>query len=417
MRPLVFLAPIALAFTIAAAPPALAQKATYKLAFIDPLSGSFANVGEFMLAHVQYAVDDINANGGVMNGTKLELLRYDNKLSPQESLSVLQAAIDNGAKVIVTGGSGSSVVSALVQAVNKWNGRNPGKELIVFNHSSIDPDLTGKNCNFWHFQTDPNAAMKMKAIANYIQSKKDIKKIYLLNPDYTFGRQWAAYGRQMVGAARPDIEFVGETFNPIGTVKDFAPYLAKIKQAGADSVISENWGTDMSLMLKAGGDGGYNLRYFNNSAGAVPGIVTAVAQAKFGELTWVAEWHHGEAEVPKVDALAKAFKAKTSSDLVAPRIDMVPRLIATAIGKAKSLDSLAVARALEDLVYDSVVGPVCMRAEDHQLLVRQVVNTIAPVDGKSVKTGWEGTNYGFRTDAVYAGSDLALPSECKMVRP
>ena len=416
MRPYIYLAPIALGLAISAAP-AVAQPATYKLAFIDPLSGSFANVGEFMLAHVQFSVNDINANGGVLNGTKLELLQYDNKLSPQESLSALQSAIDNGAQVIVTGGSGSSVVSALVQAVAKWNQRNPGKELIVFNHSSIDPDLTGKNCNFWHFQTDPNAAMKMTAIAKYIQGKQEIRKMYLLNPDYTFGRQWAAYGRQMVGAARPDVEFVGEAYNPIGTVKNFSPYLAKIKQSGADSVISGNWGTDMSLMLKAGGDAGYNLRYFNNSAGAVPGIVTAVSQAKIGELTWVAEWHQGQADVPKVDALAKAFKAKTSRNLVAPRIDMVPRLVAAAITKAKSLDSLKVAHALEDLSYDSVVGPVRMRAEDHQLLVRQVVNMIAPVDGKLVKTGSEGTQYGFRTDAIYAGNELALPSECRMVRP
>lgn len=416
MRHPVRIAPIALGLVLAASTLA-AHSQTYKLAFIDPLSGSFANVGEFMLAHVQFAVDDINAKGGVLNGTKLELLKYDNKLSPQESLAALQAAIDNGARVIVTGGSGSSTVSALVQAVGKWNQRNPGKELIVFNHSSIDPDLTGKNCSFWHFQTDPSAAMKMKAIANYIQGKQDIKKIYLLNPDYTFGHQWAAYGRQMVGAARPDIEFVGEAYNPIGKVKDFAPYLAKIKQAGADSVISGNWGTDMSLMLKAGGDGGYNLRYFNNSAGAVPGIVTAVSQAKIGQLTWVAEWHQGQADVPQVDALARAYKARTSRDLVAPRIDLVPRLVAAAIAKAKSLDSLAVARALEGLSYDSVVGPVRMRAEDHQLLIRQVVNTIAPVDGKSVKVGWEGTDFGFRTDAVYAGNDLALPSECSMVRP
>ena len=53
----------------------------------------------------------------MLGGTKLQLLQFDSKLSAQESQSALQAAIDQGARAIVTGGSGSSVVSALVQAV------------------------------------------------------------------------------------------------------------------------------------------------------------------------------------------------------------------------------------------------------------------------------------------------------------
>lgn len=390
---------------------------TYKIAYIDPLSGPFANVGELMLLHTQYAVDDINARGGLPGGQKMQLLQFDSKLSAQESQSALQAAIDQGARAIVTGGSGSSVVAAILQSVARWNQRNPGKELLVLNHSSIDPDMTGKSCSFWHFQTEANTAMKMKAIANYIKKTPDIKKVYLLNQDYAHGRQWASYGRQLVGLARPDIQFVGETLHPIGKVKDFAPYVANIKASGADSVITGNWGQDMTLLLKAAGDAGYNLRYFNHSAGSIPGTVLAVSQSKVGQLTWVAEWHPGQADSPKAEALAKAYKARTGKDFLAPRIDMTPRLLAAAIAKAGSTDTVKVAYALENLQYDSVVGPVRMRAEDHQLLLPQVVNTIAPVDGKTVKVGWEGTSYGFRTDAVYSGNELAQGTECKMVRP
>lgn len=416
LTPLASLAPMALAALLTAGL-AQAQPATYKIAYIDPLSGPFANVGELMLRHTQYAVDDINAKGGLPGGIKMQLLQFDNKLSAQESQTALQAAIDQGAQAIVTGGSGSSVVSALVQSVTRWNQRNPGKELLVLNHSSIDPDMTGKACSFWHFQTEANTAMKMKALANYIKKTPEVQKVYLLNQDYAHGRQWASYGRQMVGLARPDIQFVGEALHPIGKVKDFSPYLANIRQSGADSVITGNWGPDMTLLLKAAGDAGYNLHYFNHSAGSVPGTVLAVSQAKVGQLTWVVEWHPGQAGTPKVDALAKAYKARTGQDFLAPRIEMTPHLLAMAITKAGSTDTIKVARALEDLTYDSVVGPVRMRGEDHQLLLPQVVNTIAPVDGKAVKVGWEGTNYGFRTDAVYTGNELAQGTECKMVRP
>jgi len=394
-----------------------AQTATYKIAYIDPLSGPFAAVGELMLRHTQFAVDDINAKGGLPGGVKMQLLQFDNKLSAQESQTALQAAIDQGAQAIMTGGSGSSVVSALVASVTRWNQRNPGKELLVLNHSSIDPDMTGKSCSFWHFQTEANTAMKMKAIANYIKKSPEVQKVYLLNQDYAHGKQWASYGRQMVGLARPDIQFVGESLHPIGKVKDFSPYLANIKQSGADSVITGNWGPDMTLLLKAAGDAGYSLHYFNHSAGSMPGTVLAMSQTKLGQLTWVAEWHPGQAGTPRVDALAKAYKAKTGQEFLAPRIEMTPRLLAMAITKAGSTDTIKVARALEDLSFDSVVGPVRMRGEDHQLLLPQVVNTIAPVDGKAVKVGWEGTNYGFRTDAVYSGNELAQGTECKMVRP
>lgn len=370
-----------------------------------------------MLLHVQYAVEDINARGGVLGGTRMQLLQFDSKFSAQESQSALQAAIDQGARAIVTGGSGSSVVTALVQAVERWNRRNPGKELIVLNHSSIDPELTGRQCSFWHFQTEANTAMKMKAIANFIQKTPAVKQVFLLNQDYAHGKQWASYGRQLVGVARPDIQFVGEALHPIGRVKDFAPYVANIRQAGADTLISGNWGPDMTLLLKAAGDAGHDLRYFNHSAGAIPGTVTAVSQAGMGQLTWVAEWHPGQADSPRADALAKAYKARTGKDFLAPRIDLTPRMLAAAIDKAGSIDSPKVARALEGLEFDSVVGKVRMRAEDHQLLLPQVVNTIAKVDGKTVRQGWEGTDHGFRTDAVYGGNEVAQGTDCKMARP
>jgi branched-chain amino acid transport system substrate-binding protein len=409
------LAVVALAAALAGA--AQAQEQTFKIAFIDPLSGPFANVGELMLGHLQFSVQDINAKGGVLKHTQLQLLQFDSKLSAQESQSALQSAIDQGARVVVTGGSGSSVVSALVAAAARHNERNPDKAVIILNHSSIDPDLTGKACNFWHFQFDANTAMKMKAIANYVKKQPEVKNVYLFNQDYAHGRQWARYGQEMVGLARPDVKFVGADLHPIGRVKDFAPYVTKIKATGADSLITGNWGQDLTLLLKAASDAGYDLRYFNHSAGSVPGTVLAVAQSKMGKLTWVAEWHPGQEGAPKVDALAKAYKARTGKDFLGPRIDVMSRMLAAAIDKAGSTEPLKIARALEDLTLDSAVGPVRMRAEDHQLLLSQVVNTIAPVDGKSVKTGWEGTNWGFRTDAVYTGNELAQGTECKMQRP
>ena len=92
-------------------------------------------------------------------------------------------------------------------------------------------------------------------------------------------------------------------------------------------------------------------------------------------------------------------------------------MLAAAMAKAQSTEPVKIAKAMEDMQMDTIFGPVKMRGKDHQLLLPQVVNTIAPVDGKAVKAGWEGTNYGFRTDAVYSAQQVELPSECQMKRP
>src|SRR4051812_41875617 len=77
-----------------------------KIAYIDPLSGAFANVGEAGAAQFQAVIDDINAKGGVLGGRKLELVKFDNKTSPQESLIQFNAAMDQGIRYI-TQGNGS----------------------------------------------------------------------------------------------------------------------------------------------------------------------------------------------------------------------------------------------------------------------------------------------------------------------
>jgi branched-chain amino acid transport system substrate-binding protein len=108
---------------------------TVKIAFIDPLSGGGASIGEVGLKTFQYLADDLNANGG-LNGKKVEIVGLDNKTNPQESLIQAQKAADQGIRII-TQGNGSSVAAALTDWVTKYNDRNPGKEILYLNYASI----------------------------------------------------------------------------------------------------------------------------------------------------------------------------------------------------------------------------------------------------------------------------------------
>ena len=101
-----------------------AHAQTVKIAYIDPLSGPGANVGEQGLAEFRFATDRINKSG-VLGKIKLEVVPFDNKVSPQESLNQLKRVIDQGIRYITQGNS-SAVAGALLEAVNRHNERNPG---------------------------------------------------------------------------------------------------------------------------------------------------------------------------------------------------------------------------------------------------------------------------------------------------
>src|SRR5438045_5170179 len=263
---------LALAAMLLAAP----AIADVKFAWIDPLSGGAASAGINAQKHVAYLIDRANSAGG-FNGEKLELISFDNKVDPQESLIALKKALDDGARYIFQG-NGSSVALAITDAVLKYNERNPGKEVLFFNYAAVDPVLTNDKCNFWHFRFDADADMKMGALTDAIAKQTQIKSVYLINQDYSFGRAVAAAAKKMLADKRSDIKIVGDELHPLQKVQDFSPYVAKIKASGADTVITGNWSNDMLLLIKAGKDAGLKVTWYTFYGGS-PGTVTAIGEA------------------------------------------------------------------------------------------------------------------------------------------
>ena len=397
--------------TALAARPAAAQ---IKIAYIDPLSGPFANVGEQGVAHFQGAIERVNAAGGVLGGQKLELVTFDNKGSPQESLIAFQAATDQGIRFI-TQGNGSGVAGALVDAVNKHNARNPDKAVLYLNYAAVDPDLTGVKCSFWHFRFDANTNQKLAGITDYLAKQKDIHKVYILGQDYAHGHQISRVAPAMLKEKRPDITVVGNDLHPMGKVKDFAPYVAKIKSSGADAVITGNWGNDLSLLVKAARDAGLKTRFYTYYAGGL-GTPTAIGDAGTDRVLQISEWHNNM-EGNKSEAYARDFKKKYKMDFYYQRVNTEVFMLAKALDGAKSADPKQVALALEGMRYASDAGEVWMRKEDHQLVQPLFISVFSKLDGSAVRNEVESTGHGFRTVAAIAAKDTELPSSCQMQRP
>ena len=399
--------------SIVLAPPAFVQD-TVRIAYIDPLSGGGASIGEVGVKTFQFMADEINAKGGVL-GKQLEIVPYDNKLNPQESLVQVQKAIDAGIR-IVTQGNGSSVAAAISDFAAKFNERNLGKEFLFLNYAAVDPVLTNDKCNYWHFRWDANSDIKMEALTNYMKTRSSIKKIYLINQDYSFGQAVRAAAKTMLAAKRPDIQIVGDEMHPLLKVTDFAPYVAKIKASGADSVITGNWGQDFALLLKAAADAGLQIDWYTYYAGGTGGP-TAIKQSGVNHRVFMI--NEGLANIPHQASqdFEQAFRARYDIGLFYPRVVNQMRMLAAAINEAKSLEAPKIAAKLEGMkvdVFDG--GDGFMRKEDHQFFQPMYIASFGERSDKErfdeEKTGW-----GWRIITRLDAANTMLPTSCKMDRP
>jgi branched-chain amino acid transport system substrate-binding protein len=392
---------------------AIAQE-TVKIAYIDPLSGGGASIGEIGLKTFQFLAEELNAKGGLL-GKKVEIVAFDNKTNPQESLIQAQKAIDAGIRIL-TQGNGSSVAGALTDFVSKYNERNPGKEVLYFNYAAVDPVLTNDKCSFWHFRWDASSDIKMEALTNYMKSVPSIKKLYLINQDYSFGQAVRAQAVEMLKAKRPDIEIVGDELHQLMKITDFAPYIAKIKASGADSVITGNWGQDFALLLKAAADAGLKVNWYTYYANFTGGP-TAIKQANLNHQVFLVGEGYANIDHPASQAFEKAQRAKHGFSVLYPRVVNEMRMLAAAAEKAKSLDPVKVAAALEGMdveVFNG--GRGYMRKDDHQFFQPMYIASFGERTAKEPfdeeKTGW-----GWKGVAKIDTAQTVLPTTCKMTRP
>ena len=403
---------IAVSALMAVSGVALAQKGeTVRIAFMDPLSGPFANVGQNQLKSWQFAAERLS---GAKNpaGVKFEVVGFDNKGSPQESLNTLKAAVDQGFRYI-TQGNGSGAGLAILDAVAKHNERNPGKEVIYLNYAAVDPAMTNEKCDYWHFRLDADTTMKMEGLTTFMKDQSKVSKVYLLNQNYSHGQQVAKYFKEGIARKRPDVKIVGEDLHPIGQVKDFAPYVAKIKQSGADTIVTGNWGADLTLFVKALNDAGLKLPMYTYYSG-VTGTPTALAAGGEGEVYVIAYGHSNH--TGEVGQMGAEFKKKFNDDYYTYATYNGINLLGAAMAKAKSTNPVQVARAMEGLSVKSFAGDVTMRASDHQLQQSMFVTKWQKVDKKNAYNV-ENTGYTFVPIKQMDPYVSSTPTSCQMKRP
>ena len=402
----------------ARAQPAAGQ--SVKLALIESLSGPFANTGEAVARNIGWAIERINARGGVRTAQgprPLELLRFDNKGQTEESLAMLRAAVDRGAQFVLQGNS-SSVAAALIDAINKHNERAPTQRVLFLNYSAVDPILTNELCSFWHFRFDAHADMRMAALMQVIRDDAQLKSVYLIGQDYSFGQAVLREARRQLAEQRPDVAIAGEELHPIGRIKDFLPYAGKIKASGAQAVLTGNWGNDLTLLVKAARDVGFEGRFYTFYGNAL-GAPAAIGEAGIGKVVAVADWLPN-APTPEAAAFYRSFRERfprPQDDYVHVRMQLMLEALAQAIERARGSEPLAVARALESADVQLAGQRGRMRAADHQFQQPLMVGVMERQGAPGVTFDVEGSGYGFRVVRQLDAERAAMPHGCRMVRP
>ncbi len=390
---------------------AYAQKGeTVKIAHIDPLSGLMAPVGSNQLKSFQFFAEKFSKTNPA--GVKFEIVSFDNKLSPAESLNAFKAALDQGVRYIAQG-NGSSVAGALIEAVNKHNERNPGKEVIFLNYAAVDPDFTNSKCSYWHFRFDADTSMKIEAMTTFMKDDKDIKKVYLFNQNYSHGHQVAKFAKENLARKRTDIKIVGEDLHPLAQVRDFSPYIAKIKASGADTVITGNWGSDLALLVKAANEGGYNGKFYTYYTG-VTGTPTALGQTGAGRVYQIAYSHYNMGG--DMGKWMGEFKQKFNDDFYTSSVVTIYNALGEAMAKAKSTDPVKVAAALSGLKFKSYHGDVEMRKTDHQMQ-QPLWMTVWQKADKKFPYSPENTGMTLAPVKEFPSYVSSTPTSCQMKRP
>ncbi|MDO8718533.1 MAG: branched-chain amino acid ABC transporter substrate-binding protein [Polaromonas sp.] len=401
---------------------AMAQPALppIRVALIESLSGPFANTGEAVFRNLVWATERVNARGGVKlpgGARKLAIERYDSKGQNEEALAALRSAIDDGVNVIAQGNS-SAIAAALIDAIDKHNERQPGKRVLFLNYSAVEPSLTNEKCSYWHFRFDAHADMRMAALMEQFKEDQALKSVYLIGQDYSFGQAVLREARKQIGLQRPDVQIVGDELHAVGRVKDFIPYAVKIKTSGAQAVLTGNWGNDLTLLIKAAREVGYDGKFYTFYGNAL-GVPAALGDAGVGKVIAVADWFPNGPGAGS-DAFYQSFRQrfpKPQDDYVHMRMQLMIEALAQSIEKAGATDAPALAAQLERAAVTLYGHQGAMRAADHQFQQPLQVAVMGKQGTPGVKFDVEGSGYGFRVIKTIPAARAEQPHSCKMVRP
>jgi branched-chain amino acid transport system substrate-binding protein len=340
-----------------------AQQRPIKIGVMFVMSGPMAGYGKHGMQAVQLAVDEINAEGGMM-GRKVQAIYEDTKLQAELAAQIAEKFIRADGVQFIIGPTSSGVAVAVSKVANDR------RRILVLTQAAAD-SLTGAQFGRYQFATLSNAMMHSRAGAYYV-APKGYKRWMCIGPNYNYG--WDSWSRfkAKLKELQPDVEFIGELW-PKLTEPDFAPFIQKILEAKPDAVWSPLWGMDAVNFIRQG----LPLGLFDGVKFAFPdgaALETLIPLGKeMPEGIYAASRYFFL--TPDSDMNRKFVKAykdrfKEYPDYMAEETYAGVYFLKAAVERARSADSQMIIKAVEDapFAWETPEGWKIMRKEDHAVV-------------------------------------------------
>ncbi len=228
---------IALTFLLS---PAVSASEPIRIGAMFISSGPMGGYGKHGRQAIQLAVDQINADGGVL-GHNVEAIVEDSKLKKDVALALAERFVIQDKVDFLMGPTSSGIAMGLTEFARE------NKKILVLTQAATDA-LTGTKFHPYVFSTLSNAMMHSRSGA-YLMAAKPYKRYMCVGPDYSYGHSSWKMFKSKLQELRPDVEFVGELF-PKFLAKDYTVEINKVLETKPDVVWCPLWGGDAINFIK-----------------------------------------------------------------------------------------------------------------------------------------------------------------------
>lgn len=330
------------------AQPTPAPKAPIKIGVFGPLSGSLSIAGTHQKEGAQFAVDEINAAGGV-NGYKFELLSADTEGVPANTTNVMNKFLYNDNVTVTMGSPNSPEVLAVLDLIKK-------AETPHVTPSGVAMAITHSN-NPWVFRVTATDEVFSKKLVDYALDQLKLKKIAIIYDTSDYGQGGMTLVKAAMKAKGVD-PVVAEGYN--ANTKDFTSQLLKFKNAGAEGIIIWGLYTEGAQIARQVKSLGLNVKVLASTGVTIGNFYELAGDAAEG-LVGVTGGFHPD----RTDKAAKEFMAKYKTKLnYVPDLNAVlgydaVKVIAKAVEMAGSADKKKIRDALASIKdLQTISGPI-----------------------------------------------------------
>jgi branched-chain amino acid transport system substrate-binding protein len=338
---------------------------TLKIGVPTDLSGTYADLGNQVIRAVEFAVDEANAGGN-----SVEYKSLDTEANPENARRQSEKLIRDGYPIIL-GLIASGEGLAIAPMMERWGG------LYISTINKAD-GLTGEACEARVFRVNTQSAMDALTIKPWLDERKE-KKWAVVAVDIAWGQgSSAAFATTAESAGK---EMVGQFFIPPNT-NDFAPYIQQVKDSGAEGIWVVLAGRDaINFAQQAKQFGLMDSVTVAGQSFTTDNTVKAlgdVAKGIYGIINY-----SSTLDTPENKAFVEAWRKKYDSDPTnfEGETYVGMQVLLEAVQRAGSNDPEAVAKAMSGGEFDTIMGKLKIRAEDHQLLSPNYFGVVEEQDG------------------------------------